>query len=193
MEKELHTLIIIYPGCIAQEVMLAAELLEDRFPIIVATHDKRPLRLSNGLNITPDYLYGSVPAESVGCVLIPGGDPASVAGNKSLDELLCKVHGQGAVLASICAGAFLLGKAGLLSDKKIAHGWTAENIQFLRENGYFENTEFTDESLICEGQLVTARPEAHIEFALEVAYQMKIVPTREEVKKYIQYYKGKRF
>lgn len=50
--------------------------------------------------------------------------PISPAATAPLARWLCKRHAEGAVLASICGGAFVLGETGLLAGRAVTTHWT---------------------------------------------------------------------
>jgi transcriptional regulator GlxA family with amidase domain len=63
-----------------------------------------------GMAVTPDYSFADAPQPDIVVVGAQSGGPA-------LEEWLRKVHGQGVTVMSVCTGAFILGKAGLLDGK----------------------------------------------------------------------------
>jgi transcriptional regulator GlxA family with amidase domain len=63
-----------------------------------------------GIAIVPDYTFADAPVADIVVVGAQAGGPA-------VEDWLRKVHGQGITVMSVCVGAFILGKAGLLDDK----------------------------------------------------------------------------
>ena len=96
----------------------------------------------------------------------------------------------GAILGAICAGPILLEQAGLLSNRRIAHGYKGAQLQWLLDQGHFKNTVLTDEATIIEENIVTARPDSFVDFAVEVAALSNAI---ESTKKsfWKEYYKGR--
>lgn len=63
-------------------------------------------------------------------IIIPAvdGDPADgIERNKEFIPWIQQQHGQGAEVASLCIGAFILASTGLANGKKLATHWLAEN------------------------------------------------------------------
>jgi transcriptional regulator GlxA family with amidase domain len=63
-------------------------------------------------------------------VVIPGGDMAELLSNPAIAEWLVKAHHQSAVTASVCTGALLLAKAGLLDGLVATTHW--EDLKHLK-------------------------------------------------------------
>lgn len=186
MKKQI--ILLLYPGCIFNEVALALELLAQKFEVLAATPDGTDHKASNGLTISVKSAYSELSLDHCAGILIPGGDPGSVKDNDDLAEVLATAHGKGILLAAICAGPFVLAKAGILKGKKIAHGYDQERLRFLVT--FFAGVTLTDLPIVKDGNILTAKPEAFIDFAVELAAQLGAVePSNSEILK--KYYKGK--
>lgn len=100
------------PWEVFQDVMLPEKggEMSDQMPfdLYTVSEQKSPLRGSAGLQIVPDHTFGSAPAPRVVVVPAQKGSPA-------LHEWLRHVSKTADVTMSVCAGAFQLAKAGLLS------------------------------------------------------------------------------
>ncbi|MCB5165438.1 helix-turn-helix domain-containing protein [Streptomyces bambusae] len=97
-----------------------------RFDLRVCGPDGARVRLGGGLERVPDHPLAAL----LDCdlVMIPGiTDPAAATPPAVLDVLRA-VHARGTPLASLCAGAFVLGEAGLLDGRAVTTHWalTAE-------------------------------------------------------------------
>lgn len=162
--------IILYPGCITFEVALAAELLGRNFNIVIATPDGKDIADASGLPFRTQLSYSQVSLENCRGVLVPGGDPGSLVKNVEIDRLLQSAHERKLLIGAICAGPSVLAKAGVLVGRKIAHGYGPEQLDFLKD--YFRGVHLTDELFVVDGNIITAKPEAHIDFAVEMACRL---------------------
>ena len=185
----MKTMVLFYPGCIEFEVMLAAEILNGKYPVEVKTPDGTDHTGSNGMVFKSSGAIESIDPRSYKVGLIPGGDPGVLIGNSGLNKKLVEMHSQGAALGAICAGPVVLEQAGLLKGKRIAHGYKGPQLQFLNEKGFFKETVLTDESVITENQIVTARPDSFIDFAIEIARIADVIP-EDRVGFWKRYYHG---
>lgn len=182
-------MVLFYPGCIEFEVMLAAEILNGKYSIEIKTPDGADHIGSNGMVFKSSGAIESIEAHSYKVGLIPGGDPGVLIGNSALSKKLGEMHSKGAVLGAICAGPVVLEQAGLLKGRRIAHGYKGPQLKFLNENGFFKETVLTDESVIAENRIVTARPDSFIDFAVEVARIAEVIP-KDRVEFWKRYYRG---
>ncbi|MGZ3694290.1 MAG: DJ-1/PfpI family protein [Bdellovibrionota bacterium] len=185
MKKQI--VLFLYPGCIFNEVALALELLAQKFEILPSTPDGSDHVASNGLIISVKSAYSEINLKNCAAILVPGGNPKSVKDNEEMDELLVEANAEGLLLAAICAGPFVLAKAGVLKGKKIAHGYDQERLDFLRS--YFEGVILTDLPVVKDGNVLTAKPEAFIDFAVDLSTELGAVEAANaDLLK--RYYKG---
>jgi len=102
-----------------------------------------------------ERVYASVDDTSAPSICIvppalagPYEDPTGIMATWLLDR-----HADGAVLASICTGAFVLGATGLFDDRTVTTHWTFED----RFRGAFPRTRVdTDRLVIDDGDIITA-------------------------------------
>jgi putative intracellular protease/amidase len=158
-------LVLLYPGCVAYEVMLAVELLARRMPVQVATPDGAEVR-SAGIRFAGDVTYRDIRADDVRVALVPGGDCEAVLENADLHGALREIHRRGALIGAICAGPLLLARAGLLAGKRFTHGFKDLHQDFLVP--FWRGAHFTDRLVERDVNLVTAKYEGHIDFAVEL-------------------------
>jgi transcriptional regulator GlxA family with amidase domain len=93
-------------------------------PCIVARH-RDGFSAANGIWVRPDHDFSSCPQPDIVCIpdffVNPG---ESVAGLYDAEaQWLKRVHARGAMLASACSGAVLLGEAGLLTNCEATIHW----------------------------------------------------------------------
>lgn len=183
-----RTLLLLYPGCIPFEIMMAAELIGEELPIDVATPDGSDYRAANGIVYRAQFAYDDVQVNDYRCVLVPGGDPYDIMENRTIESLLQLAQSNGTVVGAICAGPLLLAKSGLLKGKLFTHGYGDFHQEFLAP--FWEGAHFSNEPIVIDGRIVTAQPQAHVDFGVEVARMTGLIdPERAEELK--SYYKGR--
>ena len=185
----MNTLAVFYPGCIEFEILLACEILNEYFPVKVTTPDGSDHIGSNGLTIKADYSFAKVDPNLFKIILVPGGDPGFLVGNNEISTILQKCNINKAIIGAICAGPLILDQAKLLDHRRVAHGYEKDQFEFLHEKGFFKNVKLTDEPFIIEENILTARPESFIDFAVEIAQLAACIP-KNKVEYWKNYYRG---
>jgi transcriptional regulator GlxA family with amidase domain len=94
------------------------------FRVVTVAATTAPISAIGGLKVTPDHDLHSCPQADI--LLIPGGNGSRAAMRN--DKILAWLKAQAAgaeIVASICTGALLLGKIGLLDGLRATTHWTA--------------------------------------------------------------------
>jgi len=81
------------------------------FELFTVSDSKKPVRMTGGVRLVPDYTFADAPKPDVVVVGAQRGSDATTA-------WLRKVAGEADVVMSVCTGAFKLAKAGLLDGKQ---------------------------------------------------------------------------
>jgi len=98
---------------------------EQRMRPYVVARSREQFLAANGVTIHPDHDFSECPVPRIICVpdffVVPG---QSVAGQYEPEaQWLRRMHDQGAMVASACSGAVLLGEAGLLTNCEATIHW----------------------------------------------------------------------
>ena len=102
------------------EVFAVADELSGHAAFNVFTMAPRPgvVRANNGLKVVPDYTVDDCPVPSV--LVVPGGfGTRALMRNSVIMEWIHRAAGRSEVTLSICTGALLLAKAGLLDGLRV--------------------------------------------------------------------------
>jgi transcriptional regulator GlxA family with amidase domain len=124
-------------------------------PFVVSTVSETGtlVHARNGLKIQPDYSFDDAPPFDI--ILIPGGYGAREIeiNNSRLIRWITERMFDVEIMASVCTGAFLLAKAGLLDGKSATTHWLRME-RFAREFpkvDVMQNVKFVD-----QGKIVTS-------------------------------------
>ncbi len=180
-------IVALYPGCISFEVALAAELLSKKYEVLNATPDGNDLEEVSGLPLKTHLSYSEVDLNNCKAILVPGGDPRSLVQNTEIDRILREANLAGLLIGGICAGPSVLAKAGILKGRTIAHGYGREQLEYLKD--LFEGVILTDEAFAVDHNIVTAKPEAYIDFAVEIGCRLDVIDASKSGR-IKEYYRG---
>jgi transcriptional regulator GlxA family with amidase domain len=98
------------PWEVFQDVMIPGRM-DMPFQLYTVSESTKPIRISGGMKIIPDYTLETAPAPKV--IVIP----AQSAANQVVLEWVRKSAKNADVTMSVCTGAFLLAQTGLLAGK----------------------------------------------------------------------------
>jgi transcriptional regulator GlxA family with amidase domain len=140
--------------------------------------------LSQGfVRVKPQYTIANCPRPDI--VVLPGGRTNIPLGDERVIDWIKRTSREAEVLLSVCTGAFLLAKAGLLDGREATTHWGS--IDGLRQAApkakVYENRRFVD-----NGQVVTsAGVSAGIDGALHVVAKLLGPEAAREAARYMEY------
>ncbi len=148
---------------------------------VAATEDQ--VTSQTFLKIIPNYSIDNCPPPDV--IVLPGGATGIPLKNPKVIEWIKKANEGSEVTLSVCTGAFLLGKAGLLEGLKATTHWGS--IASLRKN--YPNTEVLEETkFVDNGKIVTSGGvSSGTEGSLHVVSRLAGQVTAKKVARYMEY------
>lgn len=128
-----------------------AGLQKTPFSVVTIAEKREPVIARHGLQVVPDHGFDSAPPLDV--LIVPGGVvDAPLSSPVMLEWLRCAVS-RAALTASICTGAFLLARIGLLDGRTATTHW--EDIAEMRRS--FPDVEIVEDvPWVDQGNIVTS-------------------------------------
>jgi transcriptional regulator GlxA family with amidase domain len=130
--------ILVYPGVQSLdvtgplEVFAGAQQLieltgrsESGYEIRTVSADGAPLRCSSGLTLVPDLRLSDAPSELDTLIVAGGSGHRHAAADNTLLEWISQTASRSRRTASVCTGAFLLARAGLLDGRRATTHWAS--------------------------------------------------------------------
>jgi transcriptional regulator GlxA family with amidase domain len=109
----------------AQELIAATGRFERGYEIRILSRDGAPLRTSSGLTVTPHLSLKEAPAALDTLIVAGGPGCMEAARDSALIDWISEAASTARRTASVCTGAFLLARAGLLDGRRAATHWSA--------------------------------------------------------------------
>ncbi|MFZ7934256.1 DJ-1/PfpI family protein [Bacillus thuringiensis] len=168
------------------EVFSVTEVNEEKpFTVYTVSENGEMITARNGLKVQPDYSIENLPPVDI--LIIPGGLGAREYEIKN--EIVIKWIGQQMkevkLMTSVCTGALLLAKAGLLAGLKTTTHWASIE-KFKNE---FQNVEVIENvKFVDEGHIITsAGISAGINMAFHIVKNLLGVHVAEDTAKRMEY------
>jgi transcriptional regulator GlxA family with amidase domain len=122
------------------------------FNVFLAAEYQEIIEVKNGLRVIPDYTIESSPDPEI--IIIPGGEGRKVQMyNENILNWIKKKYSQLELLLSVCTGAFILGKTGLLDNIKATthHASYDEFAETFPQTELVRNVKYVD-----NGKIITS-------------------------------------
>jgi transcriptional regulator GlxA family with amidase domain len=141
------------------------------------------VKCAKGLQVVAEHDFESCPKADI--VLVPGGNATrQEVDNEAMIAFLARMDGQAEYTTSVCTGALLLERAGVLEGLRATTHWSA--IELLKKTGTetVENARFVD-----NGRVITSSGvSAGIDMALHVVGKIWGPKVAMTTQKYMEYY-----
>jgi transcriptional regulator GlxA family with amidase domain len=164
------------------EVLTAWSRMSER-PISVRTASVsgEAVTCAHGLTVVPDTSLDEL--GEVDLFVMPGGDVRPLVADPSFVSRVRGVAEDGALMASVCTGAFVFATAGLLEGRRATTHWSSyDQLEGLGV------TVDRDARFVDEGPVVTAAGvSAGIDMALHLVARLESEEMSARVRRYIQY------
>jgi transcriptional regulator GlxA family with amidase domain len=157
------------------------------FNVYTVSDTDAPIICQGFVKITPQYTIANCPRPDI--IVLPGGATEIPMGNDKVIQWLKKTVPNTTVTMSVCTGAGLLSKAGLLDGATVTtfHNYIDALQQITPKAKVIRNTRFVDNGLI----ITTAGVSAGIDGALHVVSRLKGKEAAVSTTEYMEYDKWK--
>jgi putative intracellular protease/amidase/YHS domain-containing protein len=153
------------------------------FQVDAVAATKEPVRSMGLVTVAPRYTLDDCPRADV--IIVPGGNTGAVARDKRVTDWLARASKDADVTLSVCTGAFVLAKAGLLDGKEATTHWGS--VGRLAKD-FPQITVRKDQRVVDTGKVVTsAGVSAGIDGALHVVERMLGRPKATSTARYMEY------
>jgi transcriptional regulator GlxA family with amidase domain len=152
--------VVVFDGFLSSEVVAPMEVFtkatskapSQPFEVLTVAASAKPVRSEEGLVIQPRATFASSPPLDI--LVVPSAmDMDRVLADQALVAFIKERGSRARYVASHCAGAFLLGKAGLLDGKRATtYIGGAESLQKMFPKAHVEG----DKHVVVDGNVITS-------------------------------------
>ena len=153
------------------------------FNVFTVARDARPLKATGGLEVTPSYSFADTP--SIDLLVVPGGFGTRVLLDDDVTlDWIREVAKAAKPVTSVCTGALLLAKAGLLRGRRATTHWSALDLLASMDPTIAVERE---QRVVEDGIVTSAGVSAGIDMALAVVERMHGRAVADETAHYMEY------
>ncbi|WP_371803702.1 DJ-1/PfpI family protein [Candidatus Lokiarchaeum ossiferum] len=175
--------IVLYDNWSDFEVTILTLLFRKYADMITIGFGPKQYVSEGQFKVLVDKKISEVDPNELDFIVIPGGDPVKYLGDhpetqpefEALNSLLHTLNDQKKLIAAICGGPVFVYKSGLLKNKTWTSGIGKED-----QEDYPDGNN-TDGVIEVDGNLITSKGNAYVEFAVEVAKWMKLFKSEGEI------------
>ena len=136
--------------------------------MIFCSLDGSSIKATEGFSLNVDMALKDLDKEHIRSFIIPGGD-ISIIDNEEFREFLQDLKKRDILIAGICAGVDVLENAEILHEVKSTHS--------------------LDEDCVSDKNVITARANAYVDFAIEVAKKLDLFESEDDLQETIDFWK----
>ena len=169
------------------EVFAVTDELADYqlFHVVTVAEERRAIRARNGLSVNPDHAFADCPRPDL--LIVPGGiGTRPLLHNAAVLAWISSLNATAEIVASVCTGSILLGRAGLLDGLKATTHH--ECFDLLRQNAPRTTVVETDRFLDNGHILTAAGISAGIDMSLYLVARLHGAATAEKTARYMEYH-----
>ncbi|RIW32072.1 4-methyl-5(B-hydroxyethyl)-thiazole monophosphate biosynthesis protein [Bacillus salacetis] len=157
------TAVLLYPQFSEYELSVALSvLMQGGKTVVTVGVDSNPIKGESGLNCMPDATMDELDPDVIDSLLMTGCmDIFALENEQAYIDFIDKVKNHADIIGSISSSPYLLAKAGLLKGKKYTIGMTKDG---RKSAGCFEEENFSDDLVVSDGNIITARGCGFIRF-----------------------------
>lgn len=155
-------------SCFYEIVILSYFMNFSNCDMIFCSLDGRSVKAMEGFYVNVDMSLKDIEKEQIRSFIIPGGNVSAID-NTDIKAYLQELKERNVLIAGICAGVDVLDNAGILCDVKSTHS--------------------TNEDLVNDKNIITARANVYVDFAIEVAKNLGLFVSEEDLQETIEFWK----
>lgn len=161
---------LIYDGCCFYEIVTLGYFMRySGCDLVFCAPAGKPIKAMEGFTVQPDLSLEELNREHIRSFILPGG-AISAVNHQDIWSLLQQLNAKKALIAGICAGVDVLDAAGILEGIRSTHS--------------------EDADLMRDGNVITARANAYLDFAITAAEALDLFSGEEDLKETIDFWKN---
>lgn len=165
----MKNIFLVYDNCCFYEIVILNYFMKfTNQEVALCSLDGNGINCMEGYSVNVDLALSDVDLNEVKCLVIPGGDISPI-NNKEVYDFVNAAVDKDAIVCAICAGVDVLDNAGVLKEVKSTHS--------------------QDLDVCSDKNIVTARANAYVDFAIETAKKLNLFKDENDLQETIDFWK----
>lgn len=162
--------LIVYDACCLYEIVILNYFMSfAKCDVLFCSLDGQPVRTMEGYSVNVDTSLCQVDKEQIRSFIVPGGKISHI-NTPEVRSCLQALKKQNVLIAGICAGVDLLDDAGILNGIRSTHS--------------------SDDDMVSDQNIVTARANAYVDFAIQVAKELDLFESEQDLQETVDFWKN---
>lgn len=184
------TVILLYDNCVLFEVTKTGMEMAKGSEIVTASMGvPAQIKTMDGFIAVPHTCIDDIPVDEIGCLVISGGPPENIYKHpnwEALVHLILKLNDAGKLIGGICGGVYSIVASGVLDGKSFA----GDIRDYSNHPELLEKVEYKEVAMVINGNVVTAKDNAEIDFAVKLAEMSGFYKSKEDMDQTLAHYKN---
>lgn len=155
-------------SCFYEIVILNYFISFSHCDMVFCSLDGKPVKTMEGFSVNVDAALKDLDREQIRSFIVPGGKISEID-TEEVRACLRDLKSRNVLIAGICVGVDVLDRAGVLYDVKSTHS--------------------ADEDFVTDKNVITARANAYVDFAIETAKKLGLFTSEEDLRETIGFWK----
>ena len=165
----MKNIFLVYDKCCFYEITILSYFMNfTGQEIVFCSLDGKAIRCMEGYSVNVDMALKDSKINEIRCLIIPGGDIFNI-NNKEVHNIIRELVKKDVIVSAICAGVDVLDDAGVLKGINSTHS--------------------EDADVSSDKNIITARANAYVDFAIEVAKSLDLFEDEKDLQETIDFWK----
>ncbi len=156
-------------SCFYEIVILSYFMKFSNCDIVFCSLDGKPVRAMEGFSVNVDMSLKELKQEQIRSFVLPVGNISGI-NHAEIKSILRDLKGRNVLIAGICAAVDVLDDSGILQNVRSTHS--------------------TNEDIVNDKNIITARANAYVDFAIEVAKELELFVSEDDLQETIDFWKN---
>lgn len=160
---------LVYDNCCFYEIVILNYFMKfTKQEVVISSLDGKSITCMEGYSVNVEKSLKDIEINKINSLIIPGGDIRKI-NNKEVHKIIRSLIERKAIVSAICAGVDVLDDAGILKGVKSTHS--------------------EDIDICSDKRIITARANAYVDFAIEVAKELNLFKDEADLQETIDFWK----